>query len=429
MIQKRLRLLTKTPASTNLALALSVSLYLLTHLVLLGTRPGFHFDEAWAANFALRIAREPGFWPFQAMSAQTHAWHHYGIAALFKLVPPSVFAFRLLHVLMGLVGVLLIGWSAQRISKDLAGSESRNENLVAITVALAALQPALMTNHRFAIELTSFHALCFGGMLASALNPGRWGPWVSVLFTALGVSSHVFFIAPAVALLITLILENPQPSRTTKAAIGAGLCLGLLMAINLHATFPEKEKSWALVALLMATSSALAIRQALAKLSLLARWKAFENRIRPQLAQGIRILSVVALPFFLLLFEGSWSILAHTGFLTWPALAGLGLLPLAWSAHVLIREYPRFSLQEREGLRKVTTFLATLACCTLVIAPKPTPRYYECLFLASVGALALMSGRMCSRILPVCFSTWTLILGVQWGVPAIKNQFVDRPYR
>ena len=53
-----------------------------THTLFLDQAPGFHYDEAWAALFSQRILKEPGFWPFQAMSPYASAWSHY-VAAIF----------------------------------------------------------------------------------------------------------------------------------------------------------------------------------------------------------------------------------------------------------------------------------------------------------------------------------------------------------
>ena len=56
--------------------------------------PGFHFDEAWAANWAHRIYSEIGFWPFQAQSPYAGSVSHYWNALWFYALKPSVLTFR-----------------------------------------------------------------------------------------------------------------------------------------------------------------------------------------------------------------------------------------------------------------------------------------------------------------------------------------------
>jgi hypothetical protein len=53
-------------------LILALLLGLVLRLLFIAKAPGIHFDEAWAANYAHKIASEPGFWPINAMSPYTH---------------------------------------------------------------------------------------------------------------------------------------------------------------------------------------------------------------------------------------------------------------------------------------------------------------------------------------------------------------------
>ncbi|NDD91008.1 hypothetical protein EBZ37_02845 [bacterium] len=377
----------------------ALGLYLTTHLLFFGTSPGLHYDEAWAANFSLKIAQIPGFWPIQAMSPQTHAWHHYLVAGVFRVFGASVETFRLTHIFMGLGGVVLLGKAlARRLT---------NPALAPALVFLAGIQPSLVTNHRFAIELTSFHALCFGGMVFFALHPKKWAPFVAALIAAIGVSSHVFFIAPALALVLTTWFMPSAPSLRSRLAISLGIALCLPGILELQETLPEKDKAQALLFLV---SFAFAATWAIAALP-------FWHRIRSLSAFLIRVLSVFTLPLLFFLIEGNWGILAHSGTLRFSALAGVGLIPILLAFKVY-----------RKAPSELVLFWCCLALLTVAVAPKPTGRYWETLFLSTLVIFtgAWLSSSWKARVL---VGFWPVILVMNLLIPASQGHFIDREYR
>ncbi len=382
------------------ALAAAVALYGITHLLFSGSSPGLHYDEAWAANFAVRIAEMPGFWPIEAMSPQTHAWHHYIVAVVFKIFGPSVQLFRLAHFALGLGGVLLLARAVARQFQD--------SRLAPIFVFLAAVQPALVANHRFAIELTSFHVLCFGGMMYFSLSPRRGAPFFAAIFAALGIGSHIFFIAPALAILISALLSAPKPTHRTKCAISWGALLALPFILKLQFTLPERDKAQSLLVLF-----AVAI-VSIWTLPQLRYW----SRIRHHLTQIIGFGGLLALPLSAFLFEGNWALLSHFGTLRIGWLSGWGVLPVIGIVYWMLRD------QEN---RHVGIFWCALALCTIAVAPKPTGRYFETLFLTSAAIAAIVWIKVPQ--MRWSFLAWPLLLSGNLLLPASERSFTNREFR
>lgn len=396
------------PLSTPFLWALALATYALSHCLFFGNSPGFHYDEAWAANFALKIARNASFWPLEAMSPQTHAIHHYWVAGWFWLFGPSVEVFRSAHVVLGLTGACLVGAALSRLFAD--------RRLAPWFVLLAGVQPAIVANHRFAIELTSFHTLCFGGMLYFALRSGRSSRIASALFAVLGISSHIFFVAPALALIMTLLLENPHPSRGTQSAIGLGGLLSLPVILKLQVALPEKDKAAALMFLFAITLLGVWLLPA-------ARfWTTYHRRVRSIILAG----GCLALPLVVFLFEGTWAMLLQVGSLAVPALAGAGLLavgyPLA-SAYKALR-----GSSDRSPVARIGTFWCCLAISSLAVAPKPAGRYFETLFLTSLAIITAFWIRSPGKTRWLAAS-WPVILSAQLLLPASRGNFLDHEIR
>ena len=282
---------------------LAIIAYSVTHLLFFSTSPGFHYDEAWAANFSLRIAELKDFWPFQAMSVQTHAWHHYWIALFFRLFGSSVESFRLANILLGLLGVILLGKSLARWFQ--------NECWASAFIFLVGLQPALVMNHRFSIELTSFHVLCFGGMVFWGTRGRPWDHIFSAVFAAIGISSHIFFVAPALAFLTTAFIVVRGSARKIQMAMATTTLLSLPFLVFLQTAYPERNKAQALLVLV------LSILAAGFSLPQLLWWPSIQDRLK----KLVCILGVFSIPLFLFLFEGSWSVLSQFGRLEIPLLA------------------------------------------------------------------------------------------------------------
>ena len=186
------------------------------HLIFLSQVPGLHYDEAWAGNFAHRIAADPGFWPLQAMSPYTSAWSHAWAALFFKIFGTSVFSYRLAGVLLAIGGILLLSRALYIIGEKRAAS---------FFPGVAGLIPALLVNHRFGIEITTFHVFCFG-LLGWSL-----AIWVTTkdrkfaaffglgLAVLLGVTSHILFLAVVLALWMVTLKSIRGPNRFAVAAL------------------------------------------------------------------------------------------------------------------------------------------------------------------------------------------------------------------
>ncbi len=383
-----------------------------THFTALEGNPGFHYDEAWSANFAQQIAHDENFLPVAAMSPQTSAWLHHYIAGGFQLFGRNLFVFRALHAVLSLLGILLM---------TAAFLQWRDRKGAIFFLLLAGLTPALILNHRFAIELTSLHALCFGilifGMsLAQEESPPlRKRCGLSLIGVALffGITAHVLFVAIAAALAAFLVLEKKLTLETQRT----GALLGVLLLpffTWIARSIPETGKAAALLVLDGAWIA----------------WAITAPRVPNQLIQGVKkALRFSALPLgalLLFLLEGHWAILFQQGHIAHPALIGLWVLPILgifWQAR-------RHDDELSRGLR---LGLLLLLVSLIAIAPKPTGRYYECAFLLFIALLA----RSLS-LLPIrTGSAWAAALAILGAVifigndriPARLGMYQDRAFR
>lgn len=208
--------------------ALGLLLLAWIHFEALGVYPGLHFDEAWAMNYAWRIVNEPGFWPLTAMSPYTAPWTHYWAALWMKILGPSLLVFRASQVTLSLFGLLCLHLSLPRGSRFF------------FPWALFLL-PGLLLNHRFAIELTGFHVLCFG-LLAFGL---RYRTYTLAFAAALlGTTAHILFYGVALGLLFALSLEGKEEPLPQKARLCfvAYFALMALFSCACSSWFRKKEK-------------------------------------------------------------------------------------------------------------------------------------------------------------------------------------------
>ena len=127
-----------------------------THLLWVTRVPGFHFDEAWSASFAHRIAFEPRFWPLAGQSPYTNPWSQYWIAIAFRIFGVSLKVYRAAGISMVLGGVVFL--SAALVRRGF-------ERAAAFFPWVVAFSLPLVVNHRFGIELTTFHVFCFGAVI------------------------------------------------------------------------------------------------------------------------------------------------------------------------------------------------------------------------------------------------------------------------
>jgi hypothetical protein len=170
--------------------ALGCALLVFLHFYRLRLIPGLHYDEAWAMNYAWRIAHEPGFWPLTAMSPYTAPWAHYWGALWMKILGPSVLVFRGSQVLLTLAGLACLGFALPK-------------HVRAAFPWAVLLLPGLLLNERFTIELTGFHVLCFGAMLLALRKQRFAAASAAALF---GSTAHILFYAVALSLAATAML-------------------------------------------------------------------------------------------------------------------------------------------------------------------------------------------------------------------------------
>jgi hypothetical protein len=177
-----------------------------THLFALTPVAGWHLDEAWAGNFAHRIAFEKGFWPFQAMSPYTAAWSHYLAAIAFRLFGTSVLVYRATGILEVLIGIGLLTAALAAYGEKRAA---------AFLPWIIAFFPTLVMNHRWVIEMNTFFALCVG-LIAYGMSKKK----DSLIYAGAlwGITSHILFLAPCLALLYWC-WSNGRLSRQQKAGI------------------------------------------------------------------------------------------------------------------------------------------------------------------------------------------------------------------
>lgn len=379
-----------SPRALDLAfLTLGILFLALFHFFALGEVPGLHFDEAWAMNFSWRIASEPGFWPLHAQSPYTAPWTHYWAALWMNAFGPSVLVFRLSQIALSLGGLGFIA----------AALRARGFERAAMLLPLtAAFLPGLVLNHRFAIELNGFHALCFGLLFWAR------APWLKALAWLVGSTSHVLFFGVGLALLGAILWEKRELSKAERrAGFGASLLLALFF-VRVAFLIPEKGKGVALVAvgILAAVSFLLPFER-----------RSFGRRWADSV---VGIFSCVFLANALFFLQGSWSVAISTGLKTWRGAGLVGILlfvPLAlWLLWRGSREAPRFF--RRWFLLSVIVLGAMML--------KPAPRYFEVVFLASAAWIAV--GLASMRALPRFSVLLFFALHTAWLYP---NYFLSVP--
>lgn len=373
-----------------------VLLLLAVHLFALSQVPGLHFDEAWALNFAFRLSE--GEWTLSAMSPYTAPWAHYWAALWMKLFGPSLYVFRLSQATLAFAGIGMLALALQTSGRKGAA------RLLPLTIALL---PGLVMNHRFAIELTGFHVLCFG-LLSLAL--AREWILIAVLAWVAGTTGHILFYGVGIAVIGASIWERKEISWRNRW-IGAGGCLALALFFARVATLvPEKGKAWALVA-----SAVVLAALVLAKAE---RWSIWQKPHWESVAVLLALVFLVNTLFFL---DGFWSLSITTGKEGWKGGRLINLLlflPAAlWLGWRGSREAPRW-------LRRA--FLLGVICLGLMML-KPAPRYFElALLLAAVFiAQGLASLPFLGRMAMVVFLFLhaTVLFAEYFSLPPRENSF------
>lgn len=330
-----------------------VALLLFVHLFALGKVPGLHFDEAWAMNHAHRISR--GIFTLEGMSPYTAPWAHYWAALWMKLFGPSLFVFRLSQVFLSLAGAGFL---------SLALWHSGRKSAACFLPIALALLPGLVMNHRFAIELTGFHAFCFG-LLAFSLVRG----WVllAVFAWLAGSTGHILFYGLGLAVIGAAIWEGREFSRRERWGAAFGCLLLSLFFLRVLLLIPEKGKAAALFASVVGVGFMLALGA--------EKWKIWR---RHSLETVVLYLALVFLfnAFFFL--DGFWQLSLTTGKEGWKGARIFNLvlfLPFAiWLTQRGSRDSPRW-------LRRA--FLLAVICLGAMML-KPAPRYFEIILLGLV---------------------------------------------
>ncbi len=320
----------------------------LVHLYRLRDFPGLHYDEAWAYNFAARIG--PGFRPLSAMSPYTSPWTHYWAAFCLRCLGPGLVVFRGSQIALALGGLVALCFALPKHIR------------VAFPWACLLL-PGAVLNHRFAVELTGFHVLCFG-VLCWSLRRERW--WIATVFALLGTTAHIMFYAVALGLLGTVCLEGLVLPR--RARLGAMVYFAVMAAFFARVLFliPEKGKAAALVASAMGAFGLLA-----AKGERLGWW--------------IKLRTLVALTGFAFFWNcaffaaGIWTLTLYLGFPDFWEKPFVGILVLVVAVAAASVAVAKAPLVLRRWL------WLSLAFAGLMML-KPAPRYFELEILGLIAS-------------------------------------------
>jgi hypothetical protein len=343
-----------------------------TGLVAAGRMPGIHFDEAWAANFAYRIATEKGFWPLDAMSPYTSPWAHYWIAGFFKLFGANFFVYRAAGLSMCMVGAALACLSLVRVGEKKAAA--------LLPWILAFFVPFVM-NSRLSVEITTFHIFCLGLLMFGAqIRSGVLSIFVVFLAVVLGITSHILFAAPVLGCLAVWFLRSGRWQREARLLVFLA-AVGLLPFFwHVYRSIPEKDKALAILSADIAVVVGVLIFERTPRAIL---------RIRDNLWWLIGILSLPFWFYLLVFSEGDWSVLFAEGRIASPWVLFLSVPFTLGAAVYLARAYRR----KRWGLsqQRFWNWVIFTVLCLGVLAVKPAPRYFEMgFFLLAIGTAVLL---------------------------------------
>jgi hypothetical protein len=405
-----------------------------TRFLFLGAVPGLHYDEAWAALFAHRIATEPHFWPLTAMSPYTSPWSHYWAALFFKIFGTSLLIYRASAVALVLAGVAYLSAALRRFGKARAA---------VILPWLLAFAPALEINERFAIEIDSFLVFClgllaYGVALLSSSTPGTpatpadtgkarrvgslFGTSYLIKAALLGVTSHILFIGTILSLAGAALLSR-KGERWTRWELGAGLVITLGVTAFFGRVFwaiPEKDKALSLIVVTLSAAAVCAIPAPRRGFAL--------SRFRSVVRWGILLLGLPGWLFMLFFWEASWNARFHTGELHAPFLIGLTLVAPAVAIVMGVRGKALGAIP-----RGFLDFWALTVLFSAALAVKPTPRYFEIPLLLAAVFFALLLAEL-SRprrlgILALWIACGGVVMAENYFVPLLTTATPDISYR
>lgn len=377
--------------------------------------PGMNSDEGYYANLAQRIAFEPGFWPVRGlMSPYTTSFAHYFPAALFKLFGTSLLLFRMAGAIEVVLGVLMISWALALFGKPKAA---------ALFGGVVAFFPAAVINQRWIVELTTFCAFATGlialGMgLRYRRGPSRTAAFLIVSGIALGVSAHLAYLAPVLALWICLFSADRIREPLDRWTVVIACAVLLPFFISIASIEEDRFKALSLVGALAAIGGVQSLPAAYRASRFLT--KASRTLLIPVAGVGCLLL----IPFALFC-EGNWLAMSSNGFLASPRLMGLFFAaPLLafWFSRSALRKLPI----------EAFCFLPVALLLVYAMAIKTGPRYLEAHFLFLAAALSLAFARLSPKQLVPALMLWilqgTLVLGVNYFEPSLDNKQIQTTF-
>lgn len=344
--------------------------------------PGFHYDEAWLAELASRIAFEPGFWPLHGMNKYTAPVMSYFLAGVFRLVGhPSLELARVAYWCLNLASfALLYAWV----------KKMRPQNAWIFGLLWATL-PISVFNQRLFLEVTTgysfFFAVALWGFTLGLF--GKRSPLMLILGVVavlLGVSSHILFFAVVFGGLFAAWKHTPEVLERPAAKWALTAILAPIFLLFLQ-TSMSSLGTGALIKAVIATGAVVALIGAI--------WvNAWRFPVSPPLVKlGSRVLRIAGAVgfFFFTLFElsGVWPTSQTTGVIQLgAALPGLAL------TYLLGREI----WQSREDAKLkffLEAWLAVLSITILTIYKPSSARYWELTLIGFLllSALAWRPGR------------------------------------
>lgn len=358
-------------------------------------RPGFHFDEAWAANYALRIAEEPGFWPWQGMSPYTSPWTHYLAAVFFKVFGVGLLEFRVSQVLLSFVGLAFFSLSLEKIP---FAPKSRNAFFL-----LCLLSPGLWLNFRFAIEVNGFLVACLGIFFwLWADRRETLCLWVWFI----GTTSHILFYPVGLSFLLwQASRQEPLPWKRGHLVALFFLFFGFFLRVAV--SVPEKGKAYAL---LFSTLGILFLGFSWAQ----SLWWKFLALFPKRTYLALWLLLIPFLLNLIFFAQGQWTYALQTGY--WHLSFFHGFF---WILYWIVLSYLAFQGLKLRGLHRIHPEVLLTVLMGLMML-KATPRYYTLPMIVFFGFAAMglsVKKKWIYVCLPLLFHSFYLGWQFQRTVP------------
>ena len=335
--------------------------------------PGFHYDEAWLAELASRIAFEPGFWPLHGMNKYTAPVMSYFLGGVFRLAgAPSLELARLAYWALNLASFAFLYAWVKKMRPSTAW----------IFALLWSTLPLSVFNQRLFLEVTTGYAFFFavalwGFTLGLFYRRNPFFLALGVIAVLLGVASHILFFAVVFGGLFAAWKNQPEMLERPAAKWALTAILAPIFLLFLQTTMSSLGTG-ALIKAVIATGAVVAL--------IVAIWlNAWRFSFSPPLVSfGNRVIRIAAAVgfFFFALFElsGIWPTSQTTGVIQiGAALPGLAL------TYLLGREI--WKARNDKALQFFfDAWLAVLAITILTIYKPSSARYWE---LTLLGFLLL----------------------------------------